>query len=116
VEIDALADRGLTQTAISEHLNDAGYRTSRGHPWTPSAVFHWTSRRTRRRDLQELHRRLLAQAKSRGLSNAQTADEFNGLGIARVGGKPWTANTVRQRRVHLNRASRLRSGVSSSCA
>jgi len=107
-EIDALYDRGLRVPAIVKYLEDRGYRTPRKCRWTPGTVQHWLSRQNRRDAFEQLHRELLADAKSRGLTNAQTAEEFNRRQIPRAGGEPWNADTVRQRRSHLHRRWRRR--------
>lgn len=100
-EIDVLSVRGLTLAEIAAHLNGSGYRTSRGGNWTPNAVRYRMSARNRSREREQLHRRLLADAKARGLTNADTADEFNRLNVPRTGRQPWTADSVRQRRKHI---------------
>lgn len=105
-EIDALYDRGLSVSAIVKHLNDADYRTSRGRRWNAGAVGHWLTRKNRRDAFEEMHRELLADVKARGLSNAQTAEEFNQRGVPRAGGEPWTPDVVRQRRSHVHRRLR----------
>jgi hypothetical protein len=100
-EIEAMYDQGLSLAAIAKRLNEADHRTSRGREWTQSAVCHWLRRSDRRSQLEAQHRALLEDAKSRGLSNAETAREFNEREIARAGGTPWTADRVRQRRKHV---------------
>jgi DNA invertase Pin-like site-specific DNA recombinase len=105
-KINRLYDEGVTLDGIASTLNDDGHRTVRGNTWNANAVWHWLGRRGRRDDLEDIHRRALADAKARGLSNAQAAGEFNAQGIPRVGCKSWTDDAVRQRRTQLARRDR----------
>ena len=75
-------------------------------PGAPNAVCWWMPRRTHCRELQDFHLRMLKDAKHRGLTNAQTADEFNRLGVTRAGGGRWTAEVVRARGAYINRVTR----------
>jgi hypothetical protein len=105
-KINQLYDEGVTLDGIASTLNGDGHRTARGNAWNANAVWHWLGRRGRRDDLEAIHRQALAEAKARGLSNAQTAEEFNAKGIPRVGCKSWTDDAVRQRRSQLARRDR----------
>src|SRR5262249_28143731 len=91
---------------IASTLNRGGNRTVRGNAWNANAVWHWLGRRRRRDDLEALHRHALAEARARGLTNAQAAEEFNAKGVPRVGRKSWTDDAVRQRRTQLARRDR----------
>jgi len=106
-EIGVWTERGFTLAEIAERLNGTGYRTSLGRRWPPNAVYYWMSTRNRSRELEHLHRRLRAAAKISGLTNANTAEEFNRLNVTRAGRRPWTADAVRQRRAQV-RPSRRR--------
>lgn len=104
----ALYEQGLGIREIAEQLNRAGHRTSRDRAWTQTAVYHWLNKHDRRSQLEAQHHALLLDAKRRGLSNAEAAEEFNRRGIVRMGGGPWTSEVVRQRRKHLNVRAKLR--------
>jgi len=106
-EIDELYGRGLSAREVADRLNAAGHLTSRGKPWTRGTVDHWMTVRNRRRHLKDLHHRLLTEARRRGLSAAQTAEEFNRRGVPRPGDREWTADSVRQRKAYLRRRVRI---------
>jgi hypothetical protein len=101
--IRQLYEDGLTHQEIAEELNARGLTTARGKPWVPYALQHWLGSGGRRNHLEALHRAAIEDAKRRGLTNQEAADEFNMRGIPRVGQRRWTADVVRQRRAHLKR-------------
>jgi hypothetical protein len=114
--IGRLYDDGLTLNEIADQLNARGLTTARGKAWTSQALAHWLGKGGRRDQLEELHRAVITDAKRRGLTNQQAADEFNEKGIPRVGKRRWTADVVRQRRVHLKqRWERKANGTANSC-
>lgn len=95
---------GLTYDAILKELRCRGYLTLRGGPVTAGAVSSWIGNAaTRREQLEQIHIAALRDAKTRGLTASQAAADFNARSIPRVGGRPWTADAVRQRRTHLTR-------------
>jgi DNA invertase Pin-like site-specific DNA recombinase len=114
--IRRLYDDGLTLNEIADQLNARGLTTARGKQWTSYALQHWLGRGGRREQLEELHRAVIEDAKRRGLTNRQAANEFNAQAIPRVGKRRWTADVVRQRRVHLKqRWERKANGTANSC-
>jgi len=52
--------------------------------------------------LENIHRRVIAEARSRRLNYRQMALEFNQRNIRRRGGQTWTATALRQRWANLN--------------
>lgn len=102
-----LFERGRTLPQIAEERNVAGSRSPLGMQWNANAVYNAIGGNLGRFDRHEdLHRRVLDDAKQRGLTNKQAAEEFNAREIPRVTGRPWTADIVRQRRTFLNRKAR----------
>ena len=99
-------DAGRSLADIAEELNATGARTVTGRAWTGNTVYaligHGFDRGAR---LEKLHRELLESAKRRGLSNAEAAEDLNRAGVPRIGARPWTADSVRQRRKLLRRQS-----------
>jgi DNA invertase Pin-like site-specific DNA recombinase len=106
-EITRLYESGRTYQEIVDSVNARGWRNSRGRALTIAAVSHWLGRNAvRRTNLEALHAEVLRDAKLRGLTNAEAADEFNRRGIPRVGLRSWTAEKVRVRRSQLKRRTR----------
>ncbi len=102
-----LFGRGLTLPQIAEERNAAGSRTPFGRLWNANGVYNAIGGKLGRFDRHEdLHREVLDDAKRRGLTNKQAAEEFNAREIPRVTGRQWTADAVRQRRRFLNRKTR----------
>jgi hypothetical protein len=99
--IRRLYDDGLTLREIADELNAKGLMTAKGKTWAPGAFQHWLGRGGRREHLEHLHRSVIEDAKHRGLTNQEAAEEFNKRRIPRVGNRQWTADVVRQRRAHL---------------
>src|SRR5262249_45546432 len=73
-----LRREGLSPASIAQHLNDRGFTTISGKPWSDSTV-KMLLRAVGRQDhsLNALHRRLISEARLRGLSYREIAREFN---------------------------------------
>jgi hypothetical protein len=77
--------------------------TATGKTWALSTLEYWLGGGGRREQLEELHRTVLDDAKRRGLTNREAAEEFNRREIPRERNREWTADVVRQRRAQLKR-------------
>jgi hypothetical protein len=101
-----LYNAGKSLHEIAELLNASETPTPNGRSWTDNAVYRALGLELGRDRYAQLHRELLADARRRGLTAKQTADEFNAKRVPRNSSRPWTADSVRLRRVFLNRAAR----------
>ena len=104
--IHRLYERGLTFREMTAQLNAERVLRPSGRAWTENSVWHFLAGGGRRRYLENLHREALDDAKRRGLTSRQAAEEFNERRIPRVGRREWTTETVRQRRFALKRRKR----------
>lgn len=101
-----LHDDGKTLGEIASILNASGSRTPHGSPWKINSVYRALGLELGADRYAELHGELIADAKCRGLTAKQTADEFNAKRVPRYSAQPWTADAVRQRGCVLRRADR----------
>ena len=104
--IHRLYSAGQTIASIVAELNTTGILTATGQTWTPSSVNYWIRQFAQTRRFDELHMAVFADARRRGLTAAQTAEELNLSKVPRIGGQPWTAQAVRLRRAFLARRER----------
>ena len=90
-----LRREGLSPASIAQHLNDQGFTTISGKPWSDSTV-KMLLRAVGRKDqsLNALHRALISEARLRGLTYKEIAREFNEKKIPRFGTSVWTARSV----------------------
>ena len=58
--------------------------------------------------LEDLHYQVISEARARGLTYRQMAEEFNERGIRRRDGQPWTARDIKRRWGGLNQLKRAR--------
>jgi DNA invertase Pin-like site-specific DNA recombinase len=107
-----LYDAGKTLREIAALLNASGSRTPNGGPWKVNSVHRALGLKLGRDRYARLHRELFADAKRRGLTAEQTADEFNAKRIPRYSTQPWTADAVRQRGAVLKRTAQRSDGKS----
>jgi Recombinase len=95
---------GQSLDAIARHLNEQGFKSLSGKPWTHFMVEHLLRANGNKQEpLENIHRKAIAEARDRGLDYQQMADEFNRKGIRRRGGLRWTANSVTVRWSDLKR-------------
>lgn len=105
--LQELYDRGMTLVEIAARLNATGIGTPSGRAWNEYIVWHWIGTKGRRKELEELQRAAIVDAKARGLTNAQAASEFNERQLPRAGNRRWTADVVRQRRAKLKKRANV---------
>jgi hypothetical protein len=93
-----LRREGLSPASIAQDLNDQGFATISGKPWTDSTV-RMLLRAVGRKDqsLNALHGELISEARLRGLSYREIAIEFNQKKIPGLGLRIWTARSVWRR-------------------
>jgi DNA invertase Pin-like site-specific DNA recombinase len=95
---------GRSLAFIAEHLNEQGFASASGRPWTAAMVnymLHMTGHKAE--PIKELHYRLISQALARGLSYRQIANEFNRKKLRLLGVlQAWTASSVKRRWAKLN--------------
>ena len=101
-----LFESGKSLREIAALFNREELRTPNGHVWDPQAAHRALGLTIGRDRLAQVHRELLDDARRRGLTHLETADEFNARRVPRGSSRPWTADAVRQRSVVLNRAAR----------
>lgn len=101
-----LYESGKSLREIAAQFNDAGSRTPNGKKWNANAVHRALGLTLGRDRYVRLHRALLEDAKRRGLTHRQTADEFNAKRVPRYSRRPWTSDAIRQRSIVLRRAAR----------
>jgi DNA invertase Pin-like site-specific DNA recombinase len=100
---------GQSLDAIARHFNDQGFKSPSGKPWTHFMVEHLIRANGQKQEsLENIHRRAITEARTRGLDFSQMAAEFNQKNIRRRGGLPWTAKSVAVRWNDLNRMQRKR--------
>jgi DNA invertase Pin-like site-specific DNA recombinase len=94
---------------IAEHFNNDGFQSASGTPWTRDMVYgliRATGRKPQR--LEAIHHNAIAEARARGLSYRQMANEFNDRKLRRRDGQPWTSDDIKRRWANLNRLNRKR--------
>ena len=106
-KVDELYREGRTLVWIAKHFNEQGIKSKSGNPWSRSMVFnlyHATGHKIVL--LQNLHRKVIEEARSRGLNYQEMALEFNERHIRRGGGRPWTASSIASKCYRLNSLQR----------
>ncbi len=94
---------GRSLAWIARHFNEQGIGSSSGKRWTDQKVYRQLRAIGDKTELLEnIHRRVIAEARSRRLNYRQMAVEFNQRNIRRRGGQTWTATALRQRWANLN--------------
>lgn len=101
-----LYDAGNTLREIAALLNSEDSRMPNGRLWNFGGVHRALGFELGHDRYGRLHRELLADAEQRGLTTAQTADEFNVKRVPRYSTQPWTARAVGLRRAAFKRAAR----------
>src|SRR6185369_17456855 len=100
---------GWSAKWITQHLKEQGFASASGKPWTPLMVeglLHPIREKVQL--LEDLHRRLIAEALARGLDYSEIARQFNRRKIRQRGRPPWTSRNVARRWNELNRPKRNR--------
>jgi hypothetical protein len=106
VELDR---QGQSIEAIADYFNEQGFASPSGKSWTHFMVKHLIRAHGQRQEsLENIHRRAITEARARGLTYQEMADEFNTKRIRRRGGLLWTAKSVATRWSDLGRMQRNR--------
>jgi hypothetical protein len=107
VELDR---QGRSLTFIARCLNEKGFASASGRPWTHSMVGYMLRMTGHEAEpIDQLHYRLMSQALGRGLSYRQIANEFNRKKIRLLGVlQTWTASSVKRRWTKLNNLGEIR--------
>lgn len=102
-----LEREGRSLSFIAKCLNEQGLASASGRPWTHSMVnylLHSTGHKAE--PIDQLHYRLIVEARARRLSYRQIANEFNKKKIRLLGVlQTWTARSVERRWAKLNNLS-----------
>jgi DNA invertase Pin-like site-specific DNA recombinase len=116
-KVDELYREGRTLVWIAQHFNEQGFKSKSGNPWSRSMVFHLYHATGHKIDLlQNLHRKVIEEARLRGLNYQEMALEFNERHIRRGGGRPWTASSIASKCYRLNSLQRKRTQKGSTSA
>ena len=103
-EAAQLSREGRSFAWIAERFNERGLESPPGKPWTNRKVRLFIRRIGETAEsLESLHRKVIADARARGLDNKQTATELNQKAIRRKNKQPWTADNVATRRRNLEK-------------
>jgi hypothetical protein len=101
--------QGQSVDWIAENFNEQGFKSASGKPWTRDMVYGLLRAQGKKPvSFEETHREAISEARARGLSYRQMADEFNQRGIRRRDGQQWTARDIKKRWSDLNRLERKR--------
>jgi hypothetical protein len=102
--------QGRSRRFIAKYLNEKGWASASGRPWTHSMVGYMLRMTGHKPEpIEELHYRLIAQALGRGLSYRQIAKDFNRKQIQLLGVlRTWTASSVKRRWTKLNNIGEIR--------
>lgn len=99
--------KGQSLEAIARCFNEQGFANPSGKSWTHFMVQHLIRAHGQRQEsLENIHRRAIMEARARGLTYQEMADEFNTKKIRRRGGLRWTAKSVAIRWSDLGRTQR----------
>ena len=80
----ALDLEGQSLDAIARHFNEQGLKSPSGKPWTHFMVEHLIRASGQKREsLENIHRRAITEARTRGLDYSQMAAEFNQMNFRR---------------------------------
>ena len=100
---------GQSLEAIARYFNEQGFASPSGKSWTHFMVQHLIRGYGQRQEsLENIHRRAITEARARGLTYKQMADEFNTNKIRRRRGLRWTTESVAIRWSDLGRMQRNR--------
>ena len=100
---------GRSVDEITEIFNEQRLKSASGKQWTRDMVYGLLRAQGKKPvSLEEIHREAIAEARARGLSYRQMADEFNQRGVRRRDGQSWTARDIKKRWGDLNRLERQR--------
>jgi DNA invertase Pin-like site-specific DNA recombinase len=105
-----LDGEGRSLRFIAGCLNEKGFASASGRPWTHSMVGYMLRMTGHEAEpIDQLHYRLMSQALGRGLSYRQIANEFNRKKIRLLGVlQTWTASSVERRWTKLNNLGDIR--------
>jgi DNA invertase Pin-like site-specific DNA recombinase len=105
-----LEREGRSLSFIAKDLNARGLASASGKPWTHAMVnyrLHGTGHKAE--PIDQLHYRLIAEARARRLTYRQIANEFNKKKIRLLGIlQTWTARSVERRWTKLNKVNATR--------
>ena len=99
---------GRSSKSVAQYFNDQGFASASGKSWTHSMVQNLLTRSAKAESNDSLHRDAIVDARARGLSCSEMAEELNKKNIRRRGGLRWTAHSVELRWRDLERAQRKR--------
>jgi hypothetical protein len=100
---------------VAQHFNQQGIPTASGEPWTYHMVYKlYHGAGEKAESLNDLHRRLIADGRSRGLSHREIAVELNERKIRRRGDRPWTERSITDRWHNLNQGQRKQTETQST--
>jgi hypothetical protein len=101
IELDR---EGQSVRSIAQYFNKQGFATPSGKSWTHFMIEHLLRANGQTQEsLENIHRRAIIEARTRGLNYQKMADEFNQKNIRRRGGRHWTAKSVATRWSDLKR-------------
>jgi DNA invertase Pin-like site-specific DNA recombinase len=103
---------------IAKQLNEQGFASASGRPWTHSMVGYMLRMTGHKPEpIEDLHYRLISQALGRNLSYRQIANEFNRKKIRLLGVRQtWTASSVKRRWTKLNNIEEISRPKTSAAA